>query len=169
LIEQLYATTLTRSPAEHDATPASSRNARTDPLAQESPLKLRVLRCSAKRGICGARGYAESWIGFGTEHRTVPSRSRMSCRSGATHNPASFNQERSRPARTGCAPAQAKLNSPILAAEPSAHTPTGGNCASERHSRSTVQAFCPAPLRVFQISTAGALAVIPAWGGGGEK
>jgi hypothetical protein len=123
--------------------------------------------CGApQNAICGARGYAESWIGFGTEYRTVPSRSRMSCRSGATHNPASFSQERSRPARTGCAPAQAKLNSPILAAEPSAHTPTGGNCASERHSRSTVQAFCPAPLRVFQISTAGALAVIPARGGG---
>jgi len=32
------------------------------------------------------------------------------------------------------------------------------------HSRSIFQAFCPAPLRVFQIPTADALAVIPARG-----
>ena len=35
---------LTGSPAEHDATLASSRDARTDPLAQEIPLKLRQRR-----------------------------------------------------------------------------------------------------------------------------
>ena len=45
MIEQLYATTLTRSPAEHDATPASSRN---DISRRQGSPKTRKVRCSAR-------------------------------------------------------------------------------------------------------------------------